>query len=45
LQRPPVERERVIQFSLAHQLLPLLYELGLLLLCSGSLREYGCDKN
>jgi hypothetical protein len=40
-----VQRERVIQLSLSHQLLTLLNELGLLLLAAWSLREYTRDRN
>jgi hypothetical protein len=34
-----IQRQRVIQLSLAHQLLTLLDELGLLLLAAGRLRQ------
>ena len=40
-----VQRQRVIQLSLSHQLLTLLNELGLLLLAAWSLREYTRDRH
>src|SRR5205814_8789055 len=44
LQRPAIQRQRVVQLSFAHQLLTLPHELGLLL-AARRLRQQRCERS